>query len=671
MSTWRALGIVATLTVVGASCSSGSAAGPGTTAAESTQSTEQTSTALNASLASEPAGPYERFGDCDAFLAWTKQQLLDRVTPWGIDPYGWDPNAAMERSFPASDESAATEAPADSAAPAANEAADRQAPAPAGGTSTTNTQEVGVDESDVSETDGRFVYSIIDSTLRSVDLKTSTVVYEEQLPDDLLGHPEVILFESTLLIHASSSSNNSSETVLHTYSVVDGVPAFTGATHLEGSTISVRSVDGVARITTTTSLLPRISFVQPGYNGGGSDTPIELNRGIINDLTVDDLLPRRYSVAADGTRGNVEQALDCDRVGHPGEFAGFGLTWVASLDLRDPSAEPIGSGGIVADSQTVYVSTDHLYIAGQTGLWPRIVDGVALAQNSDPATAIHSFGLTDPANTDYLASGTVPGTLLNSYSMSEFDGHLRVATTESSSGFGGGQDSGIHIFAEQGSDLIEVGAVRGLGQGEEIQAVRYDGPRAYVVTFRQTDPLFVLDLTDPTAPTLSGELKIPGYSSYLHPIGDGLVLGVGFSGTIDGLTSGTQLSLFDVSDPSNPTQLATAVLNRVTEAAFDPHAFLWWPETSDVIVPKDMLCEFGQLDECATAVVVHVDVANRTMTETARLFQWFPVRRSMVANGDLLTLSAGGLKQWSFADFSELADIRFDIPGTTAEDDLP
>lgn len=690
MGTWRNVGIVATLAVLGASCSrSTEVGGPGLTNADNPtaqrDSTDETSSASQAGLVGggpgESVRPYESFSDCDSFLAWTKEQLLARVTPFGLDPYGWDPSRSDRWQGPAEEATVATEAPAaetaETAAPAFDSSGD-QAPVPAGGgTSTTNTQEVGVDEGDVSETDGRFVYSIIDNVLRSVDLQTSQLVYEDGLFGMAFGsQPEMILFGSTLLVSTANWSAGNGETLLSRYSISEGVPTLLGSEHLEGQPLSVRSVNGIARVTMTTSLLPRIDFVEPLYistdeDGESTDRALETNRKIINELTLDDLLPRRYSVAENGTRGQVETALPCDLIGHPGDFSGFGLTWIASLDLNDASAQPVGSGGIVADGQTVYVSPDYLYLAGQVGLWPTVVDGTIPVQPPDPQTALHMFSIANPTRTEYLASGTVAGTLLNSYSMSEFEGHLRVTTTEFSTDFGGGQDSGIHIFKEQFGELIEVGAVRGLGRDEQVQAVRYHGPLGYVVTFRQTDPLFVLDLSDPTSPQLSGELKIPGYSSYLHPIGDGLLLGVGFSGTDSGLTGGTQLSLFDVNDPSTPTQISTTQLTGVTEAAFDPHAFLWWPETSDVIVPQEMSCLVGQREECSTALVVHIDPTAKTMTESARLFQWFPVRRSMVANGDLVTIGAGGLKRWSFADFSALADIRFDIPGTTAEDDLP
>lgn len=685
MTTWRNVGILAALSIASTACSR---AGEPTSSAASVVG----DVTVGSSRSLNPGGPgsavrgYETFDGCESFLGWTKDQLLERVTPYGIDPYGWGPDRwpldmPMEdvvADTMAASESAATEAPA-MTVDADRSAAAPEAPvesAPGDQTSTTNTQEFGVDEGDLAETDGRFVYSILDNVLRSVDLATSTLVAEIPLPIvDAGQQPEMILVADTLLVVWPDWSSSAGETVAARYSLTDGLPTFTGATHLEGTPVSVRSVGGIARITMTTQLTDRIDFVQPRYGLDGDeseDEVLEPNRAVINALTADDLLPRRYDQAANGTRGKVEAALECDLVGHPDQFAGFGLTWIASLDLTGAEPEPIGSGGIVADAQTVYVSTEHLYIAGQTDTWPVLADGLIPVQPDDPTTAIHAFDIADPARTTYLASGEVPGALLNSYSMSEFDGVLRVATTEWSSDFGGGQDSGVHILRQEQGELVEVGAVRGLGHGEQIQAVRFHGPIGYVVTFRRTDPLFVLDLSDPTDPTLSGELKLPGYSSYLHPIGGGLVLGVGFSGTENGLDGRTQLSLFDVADPAKPTLVTSLDLGLLAEAAWDPHAFLWWPETGSVLLPKELVCDdANDLSACSSLVVAHVDVATRTLSETTRLFQWFPIRRALVASGDLVTVSAGGLKQWSFDGFHELADVRFDIPNTTAEDTLP
>lgn len=610
----------------------------------------------------ESVQPYQSFGDCEAFLDWTKERMLERVTPYGLDGWGYwgaDGGVAVEES---ADAPAATEAPRDTDDSASTGDGE-------GGTSGTNTQEEGVDEGDLSETDGRFVYSVIDNVLRSVDLREQTLVHEEAVPQ---GEHQMILSGDHLLLVSQAWNSSGAETVVTVHDIEDGVPQLRERRHLEGYLLATRAIDGVARIVLRAGITERIPFVRPNWGTEESEqTALERNKQVIEDLEPDQLLPRTFTVGAKGQRGPTEVALECEGLGHPGDFSGFGLTWVATLDMGDPDAAVEGTSGIIADAQTVYASGKNLYVG--TMRWSDSFGDVVPVNPDPPHTDVHMFDLTEADGSAYLASGEVQGTVLNQYSMSEHDGHLRVATTTQGWGFGQEQASGVHVLEMRGDELVEVGAVTGLGLGEQIQAVRFQGDVGYVVTFRQVDPLYVLDLSDPTSPTMEGELKIPGYSTYLHPIGKGLVIGIGFAGTDDGQITGTQMSLFDVSDPADPRLVDTLDLGDASEATFDPHAFLYWPETRQVVVPRELKCDgglgTGDTTGCESAIVVQVE--GRRLVEQGRLFQWFPIRRSMIASGDLVTLSAGGALVSDLATLDELADIRFDIPGTDAEDDLP
>ena len=146
--------------------------------------------------------------------------------------------------------------------------------------------------------------------------------------------------------------------------------------------------------------------------------------------------------------------------------------------------------------------------------------------------------------------------------------------------------------------LREVGHLDDLGVDEQVKAVRFLGDRAYVVTFRQTDPLFAVDLTDDTAPRLLGELKIPGFSEYLHPIGDGRLLGIGSDAdATTGRVTGFKASLFDVTDPTAPKELDALVAPDMTSpVGQDPHTFTWDPTRSQAIVP---VMSYGVADEGA------------------------------------------------------------------------
>ncbi len=156
--------------------------------------------------------------------------------------------------------------------------------------------------------------------------------------------------------------------------------------------------------------------------------------------------------------------------------------------------------------------------------------------------------------------GKVPGRLLNQFSLDEYEGYLRVATTV------GGKENDLYILD---SNLDVVGSIQGFGLDERIYSVRFVGDRGYIVTFRQTDPFFVIDLSNPENPRIAGELKIPGFSSYLHPISDTLVLGIGKEG------NWVKVSLFDVSDPEKPEEIDRYTLKEYWSDVLNTHhAFL-------------------------------------------------------------------------------------------------
>ena len=169
------------------------------------------------------------------------------------------------------------------------------------------------------------------------------------------------------------------------------------------------------------------------------------------------------------------------------------------------------------------------------------------------------------------------------------------------------------MLARDGAELVEVGRVGNMGRGERIHAVRFLGDMAFVVTFRRTDPFYVVDLSDPTVPTVRGELKITGYSGYLHPVGDDLILGIGQEATEEGMTTGAKATLFDVSDPADPTELDTWSPGGGSSAVeWDHRAFLWWPPEALAVMPFT-----DWSDDRAEAVLLRV--AEGAVSEAGRV----------------------------------------------------
>ena len=291
---------------------------------------------------------------------------------------------------------------------------------------------------------------------------------------------------------------------------------------------------------------------------------------------MDDWLPTYTLTDGSGAEVSSGRLVECSDLASPETFSGIDTVAVSSFQITS-ALQDRRTVGVVAGGQQLYATDTATYVT--TTDWNR--------EESAATTSLHKFLTAPSGTTAYRGSGEVPGTLLNQYAMSDFDGVLRVATTVSGRRGWVNQQEVIEgvvtTLREQDGALTQIGQVDGLGRedNESIRAVRFIGSVGYVVTFRQTDPLYVLDLRDPAAPAITGELKIPGYSGYLHPTSDGRLLGVGQSGQ-----GKIQFSLFDVSDPTAPRRIDTQAYGWGNAAAeFDPKAFLSWEPRNLVMAP--------------------------------------------------------------------------------------
>ncbi|MFC4535107.1 beta-propeller domain-containing protein [Sphaerisporangium dianthi] len=295
--------------------------------------------------------------------------------------------------------------------------------------------------------------------------------------------------------------------------------------------------------------------------------------------------------------------------------------------------------------------------------------GGTAEQEPPELTEVHRFDISGTGAPEYAASGAVPGRLLNQYSLSEYEGNLRVATTSSGGLNKAAADDFSGVYVLDARTLAKIGEVTGLGKGERIYSVRFIGPAGYVVTFRQVDPLYTLDLRDPARPAVTGELKITGYSAYLHPAGDGRLIGVGQEASAQGRTLGTQVSLFDVSDPSKPAGLARFhQKNSGSEAEWDPHAFLYWPATGLAMLPLSNWG--GRIGDYSTAALV-LKVGDDAITSRGTITHpkekspkgFAPstptIRRCLIIGDTLWTLSDAGLKASDAGTLADQAWIPF------------
>ncbi len=296
------------------------------------------------------------------------------------------------------------------------------------------------------------------------------------------------------------------------------------------------------------------------------------------------------------------------------------MVTVLTLDLNG-GLRIVDRDAVMTDGNTVYASAGNLYIASPRWFSPG--EDTASIDSSGSTTQIHRFDISQALETEYKGSGVVRGFPLNQFAFSEHEGHLRVATTDDPPWGDDGKQIGesesfVSVFAPRANGLTRVGQVGGLGKGERIHAVRMIGDRGYVVTFKQVDPLYTLDLSDPTRPVVTGELKIPGFSSYLHPVGEHRLIGIGQNATDEGRVTGSQISLFDVSDPSAPKRLAQHELGPgYSEAENDHHAVMFWAPTGLLAIPFQAHGEYPGPPPFTGAV--GVKVGDGTLGEVGRI----------------------------------------------------
>ena len=546
-------------------------------------------------------GALQTFDACDELLDHITGHALEVVTPYGLGGGGWR-GMGLEVEEDDADAAAADIAPGD--APGA--------PVEGEDFSGTNIQEGGVDEPDRLKTDGRTMYLVNRGALEVIDVSGDEPRSLTTLSLGDAWDAQLMLHGDQLLVTASSSSiipfagEARSDDIAMPYpmpypwgggttlTAIDvgdpSDPVVRERLTLDGWAVSSRMVEGVVRVVVRTEAGINLPWQYPQAGGLRAErAALEANREVIKASQVEDWLPYYVHQTADG--GSDEGTLlACNRLARPETFSGLGVLSVLTVDLDGGSLVPGREAtGILAAGDTVYASTDRLYVA--TTRW---VDWEELSARrwdrrmQEVTTELHAFDIVDPRSADYLGSGEVPGTLLSQWAMSEHDDHLRVASTVGDP-WGGGRslsESIVTVLALGEGELAVVGQVAGLGVTETIFAVRFMGEVGYVVTFRQTDPLYTLDLRDPTDPQVVGELKIMGYSAYLHPMGDDLLLGVGQDADHLGRTKGLQLSLFDVADPAAPAVLDQVdLMDSYSDVEHDHHAFLHWPATGLTVVP--------------------------------------------------------------------------------------
>lgn len=560
---------------------------------------------------------------------------------------------------------------------------------------TTNVQEEGVDEIDIIKTDGHYLYVAQDRGLHIV--KSWPVAESELLSSvEVSGWVRGIFLKGDKVVvfsHRDYDDDMSYGMRLSVYDVSDRTdPVLEREVDVEGWMTDGRMIDGEIYFVVNHYLsMPRAIWRLldgridlPEVDWSRSDRPdweeylqeqrekarrklVPHVERIARDMELSDYLPQ-WRDRAPGEAGELDLMHECHDIYRTSGLSHHGAMSVVKLDL---DAGDLSSAALLANGWQLYASRDNLYVAQTSHWWWGW-------RSEELQTHIHKFELGG-AEPRYAASGSVPGYAYDQFAFSEHDGHLRVATSEMDWWWGWWGDAaedqpGNNVFIlrdDEAGRLERVGEVRDIAPGERIFATRYMGDRAYMVTFEMVDPLFTLDLSEPTDPRVVGELKIPGFSSYLHPMSDGYLLAVGVDGDDDGNLFGLAFSVFDVRDPADPQRAHLLTMDESdwssSEALWDHHAFTyhrevlsvpmyewfydghedWFSGVVSIHATPEGLREIGRVDHRSLVLDSECLYARWWGYEPMACHEdfWFAsVRRSVYIEDNLFSLSNYGLR---------------------------
>ena len=535
--------------------------------------------------------------------------------------------------------------------------------------STTNTQVAGVDEADFVQNDGTRIAVLAGGMLHLLsswppqDMAEAASLKIDGWPRDMfLTDTQVVVFSDVYIPRAIEGAHPicaplpaaggafpvddfcgywaDNVTQITTVDVRDlAHPKVTAEILLPGSYLSARRIDDRVRVVMSDNLpFPDGIRYWPDLPPGAStadrnkafDTLEAANEALIRSRSLDDWL-RKGEVRVPG-QATTPLGYDCTDFALSSAPTRPGLLTLATVDLGSDSLKSRTS--VLAEAGTVYASKDTLYVAASHWWWwPSI--------GQTDATYVHAFDLRDPDRAPYLGSGTVDGTVRDQYSMDEFAGALRVAshlTTRVADGTPWGTLKGanrISVLAQAGGALQLIGKTADYGANEQTFGTRFLGSRGFVITARQVDPLFTFDLSDPTHPTKVGELQMPGFIGYLHPLDDTHLLGVGreVNFTSGGETAQVKIALLDVTDLSDPKAQAVQLIGEgfaSSDALWDPKAFTWLPAQKMLAIP-------------------FWDYGGQTFVSDLRLFQVDPAGGTITSRGSLSMADVYQSYGWSYA----------------------
>jgi len=550
----------------------------------------------------------------------------------------------------------------------AEEEGDAAAPA-ASDYSTTNIQVAGVDEADIVKTDGEYIYFVSGNKtiiVKAYPPEQAQIVSEIELEGTIIGifvnGNRLVVFEQETtyylyyddmpVVKESYAPYVSPKMFIKVYDVSDREnPQLQRELSSDGQYVSSRLIGDYAYVVTNEPVYEEEGEVNlPEIHVGGNETEIPAT-----DIYYSDVADYYYM-----------------------------YTTIIAINIQNDAEEPTYETILLGASSNLYVSLNNIYLTFP--VWGTDILGREVWDSQE--TSIHRIHI-EGAEIEYIASGGVPGMVLNQFSMDEYEGYFRVATTTQ------GETTGNNVYILD-MDLNIVGLLEGLAPGETIYSARFMGERCYLVTFKQVDPLFVIDLSDPSNPRELGYLKVTGYSDYLHPYDETHLIGIGKETTDAGEFAwyqGVKISLFDVTDVNNPLEISKLEIgDRGTDSPvlWDHKAFLFDKSRNLMVMPileakvdetkyseEDLVWAYGE-PVWQGAYVLHVSLDSgislqgkithiEDITDPEQQYYYyyspFSVERSLYIGDVLYTISQAKIKMNSLETLDYINEVE--LPHST------
>jgi hypothetical protein len=576
----------------------------------------------------------------------------------------------------------------------------------------TNNQVQGVDEADFVKTDGYHIYTLNGNRLHIMGVPEFGQLTAQSVTQ-LEGHPRQMLLDSAqnrLVVFSAVNAHalpdghplkpalgDKSEdggwyyripnlTKITVLDITDrAAPALLREVFYEGWYQTARKVDSSIRMAGYSRIQPAIMwgwwqiYQDSGQNKNLTKTAVAQ---YVNSLALSDFIPQIYVRMPNGhfeTNSLSDNA--CRSFYRPTDSHARGISSIISFDLLGNSMH-WDADHVVSNWTTFYSSKDRLLLAEPAHDWWWFWR----FDNDPDHLNIHSFDISVPGQTRYEGSGRVTGQIVDQFSLDETDGAIRVATT---TGFFGRWwlnaderpelENHVWVLEDQGPRLEIVGHIGGIAKGERIMSSRFQGNKGYLVTFEFIDPLFTLDLSDRRNPRVIGELKVPGFSTYLHPIADNRLLSIGVDGTERWRT---QISLFDISNFAEPTLQQALPIEATnswgwSEALWDHKAFQYWAPKKLLAVPQSTYAHDGNhYRYLSQLVLVNVDPATGLSVRgridhspyytTDHYWYYTDIRRSIFMGDFVYAISDKAITAHRVSDLGTVALQT--LPGYTSGD---